>query len=233
MGISMENSPREMSLTSLAHRSFEEMSKYRRKEPSDDRYCLEIVRRAVLQGDDEAWTVLYRQFSENLRLWFRRHPWKDMVLQYEQEEHYVDLAFERFWKSVRKQELSFTTLAAAMSYLHMCLNCSVMDMVRDGTRPKEAPLPDYTQANAPEPLVEDLYHENEVWEAMERLLPNDKEKRLAYLHFHCNLKAREIMQFCPGEFGSEHEIYRLKRNVIDRLIRNKDKFLWRLGGSES
>ncbi|MBV9689820.1 MAG: sigma-70 family RNA polymerase sigma factor [Ktedonobacteraceae bacterium] len=233
MSISMEESPCEMSLTSLADRSFVEMSKYRRKEASDDRYCLEIMRRAVLQNDDEAWAVLYRQFGENLHLWFHRHPWKDVVLQYEQEEHYVDLAFERFWKSVRKQELSFSTLAAAMSYLHMCLNCSIMDMLRDSARPKEAVLPDYEQANEAEPLVEDMYHENDVWEAIESLLPDDKEKRVAYLHFHCNLKAREIMQFCPGEFCNEREIYRLKRNIIDRLVRNKDKFLWRLGGCES
>lgn len=232
MGISMERAPSEMNLTSLAYRCAEEMSKYRRKEASDDRYCLEVFRRAVLQSDDEAWALLYKHCCESLRLWFRRHPSKSAALQYGQEEHYVDDAFERFWKAVRNQELAFATLAAALSYLHLCLNCAVMDALRNFARPKEAQLPDYGQADVPEPLVEDLYNENDLWETIASLLTDEKEKRVAYLHFHCNLKPREIIRFCPGEFSNESEIYRLKRNVIERLIRNKDKLLWRLGGSE-
>ncbi len=72
-------------------------------------------------------------------------------------------------------------------------------------------------------VVEDSYQENELWEVIEGLLSGEKEKRVAYLHFHCNLKPREIMRYCPGEFSSEGEIYRLKRNIMERILRNVDK----------
>jgi hypothetical protein len=41
------------------------------------------------------------------------------------------------------------------------------------------------------------------------------------------------MRFCPGEFKSEEEIYRLKRNVMERILRNVDKIRWRLSSSVS
>jgi hypothetical protein len=50
-----------------------------------------------------------------------------------------------------------------------------------------------------------------------------------YLLFHCGLKAREIVQHCSNAFSDVHEIYRLRRNLIDRLTRNADLLHWKLG----
>ena len=52
MKIPINTLPGEMSLEALAHRSLLEMHKVRRKEPSDDRYCLELLRRALIEQDD-------------------------------------------------------------------------------------------------------------------------------------------------------------------------------------
>jgi hypothetical protein len=40
----------------------------------------------------------------------------------------------------------------------------------------------------------------------------------------------EIIRYFPDEFRSEEEIYRLKRNIMERLMRNIDKIRWRLSG---
>jgi hypothetical protein len=93
------------------------------------------------------------------------------------------------------------------------------------------PIPDYGHPD--EPQVEDRYHENELWETLRSIITGEREQRVAYLHFHCNLKPREIMRFCPGEFKSEEEIYRLKRNVMERILRNVDKIRWRLSSNVS
>lgn len=228
MGITMGKPPGEMSLADLAEHCACEMRKYRRKEPCDDKYCLEIFRRAVVQRSDAAWAVLRQQFHESLRLWMGRHPNREAALRHEDEQSYIDDAFRRFWQAVSEQKLAFSTLAGALSYLRLCLNCAIMDTLRAYSRPKEEPIPDYGQSQGDEPSVEDLYHENDLWDIVEHILPGAKERRVAYLHFHCNLKPREIMRYCPGEFQSEDEIYRLKRNIVERILRNADKIRWRL-----
>ena len=47
MGIRMDRAPGEMSLTDLVACCVREMNKYRNKEASNDRYGLEIFRRAM------------------------------------------------------------------------------------------------------------------------------------------------------------------------------------------
>src|SRR6266567_8666786 len=80
MGIRMDQPLREMSLATLGERCIQEMGKYRRKEQSDDRYCLEIMRRAVMLHDNDAWVVLRLLFSDSVRLWFARHPCREAAL---------------------------------------------------------------------------------------------------------------------------------------------------------
>src|SRR2546421_220838 len=53
MGIKMERPPSEMSLADLAVCCAREMACYRRKEPCNDRYCLEIFHRAVAFHNEE------------------------------------------------------------------------------------------------------------------------------------------------------------------------------------
>jgi len=232
MGIKMDRPPGEMSLTDLAECCTREMDKYRRKESSNDRYCLEIFRRAVILRNHEAWAILQRQFNDSVRNWLHRHASREAALRYDNEQSYVDEAFRRFWQAVSEQQLTFATLASALSYLHLCLNCAIMDALRAFSRPKEEPLPDYGQSDKEELFIEDQYEEHELWETIEALLSGEREKRVAYLHFHCNLKPREIIRYCPGEFTNEAEIYRLKRNIMERILRNIDQIRWRLSSDE-
>ena len=224
--------PGNRSLTDLVKLCTSEMGKYRRKEASDDQYCLEIFRRAIILCDNEAWAVLQRQFGEHVRIWLSRHPYREAALRHDEQQSYIDDTFRRFWQAVSEQQLIFQTLGSALSYLHLCLNCAIMDVLRAYSRPKEEPLPDYGQFDADEPVVEDSYQETELWEIIQALLPGEQEKRVAFLHFHCNLKPREIIRYCPGEFSGEDEIYRIKRNIMERVLRNVDKIRWRLGSGE-
>jgi hypothetical protein len=60
------------------------------------------------------------------------------------------------------------------------------------------------------------------------MLTDDREQRLAYLHFHCGLKSREIVHFCSQEWSDVREIYRIRRNIMERLLHNTDQLRWRL-----
>jgi hypothetical protein len=52
------------------------------------------------------------------------------------------------------------------------------------------------------------------------------------LLFHCGLKAREVVQHCGNEFSDVREVYRLGRNIMERLMRNADQLRWRLTSDE-
>lgn len=233
MNIIMDTSPRDMNLAVLTGRCSLEVSRYRHRESSDDRYCLEIFRRALVLHNEAAWNVLYTQFNESVCLWFRNHACKEAALRHDTEKSYIDETFKRFWQwGYNQQTLEFTSLAGALRALHLCLNSAIMDTLRAYERPKEEPIPDYGQSDDTQLLVEDSYHQDEWWHIVADILTPASEQRVIYLLYYCGFKPREIMRHCTGEFSSEQEIYRITRNALDRLRRNSDKLRWKLSDDE-
>src|SRR5947209_15194262 len=138
MSIEMEKSPRDMSLAELADRCVSEINKYSRKEPHDDQYCLEIFRRAMLQGDSDAWEILHRRFSGILLGWVRRHPSRELAYRCDNENNYVDRAFRRLWtRTVGNKYLEFNTLAGARRFFLPCLNGDIIETLGEQLRPEK------------------------------------------------------------------------------------------------
>jgi hypothetical protein len=104
--------------------------------------------------------------------------------------------------------------------------------VRAYSRPNEAPLPD--SGSGPDTYyieefaIEDNYESGPGWDIIKDLLSNERERRLAYLAYHCNLKPRELVRNYPEEFSNIQEIYRLTGNILERFMRNRDQSCWRL-----
>jgi DNA-directed RNA polymerase specialized sigma24 family protein len=220
-----------LSLSTLADRCMSEIEKYRHKEPYNNQYCLEIFYRAMVKHDSDAWEILHRQFSPLVRTWMRNHPQRDIAYALQAEENYVDEAFHRLWQASVRNSLKFDSTAAALRYLKSCLQGAVIDNLRAYSRTRELPLPDPVSDThyMEEPAIEDDYERNDLWEAIKSLLPNERERRLAYLLYINGLKARDIVRFCPQEFGDIQEVYRLTRNITERLTRHRDQIRWRLG----
>jgi hypothetical protein len=220
--VSMTSAVSTMSVSALSERCMSEISHYRRGEVNDHRYCLELLRRATVQRDEYAWECLQRQLREIVLSWMRQHPNKEAACRLDSEENYVAQAFERFWHaSLQHQNLEFTTFAAALHYLRASLNGAILDTLRADSRRREVALPE--PGFPGEPVVEDGMDNGEIWELLQKMLTDVRERRLAYLFFHCRLKPREIVRFCPQEFNDVHEIYRLRRNIMERLLRNADQ----------
>jgi hypothetical protein len=116
-----------------------------------------------------------------------------------------------------------------LNYLRASLNGAIMDTLRVYTHPNEISLLDANDAiGIGELTFEEQEDSEELWHIVRSLLSNEREIRLAYLHFRCGLKAREIVSFCPQEFQDVQEIYRLRHNIFKRLTRNADQIRWRL-----
>lgn len=231
MGIQMEKPPYDMSLSELAERCISEINKYSHREEYDDRYCLEIFRRAMVLQEAAAWDLVQRRFAPTVGSWVRRHPNREAAYRHDSEENYIAMAFARFWvASVNNQQLEFTSLAAALRFLHACLNSAILDTLRAYSRPNLVPLPE--PGFPEEPMTEDSDEGRNLWEAVMAMLPNKREQRLAYLLYQCGLKPREIVQRCPNEFRDVQEVYRLKRNIMERLTRNKERLHWLISDEE-
>ena len=221
---------RALSLSALVEQCQREIVAYRRDEPSNEAYGLELLSRAIMQGDQDAWSGVQLCFGELVRGWLHAHPRREIACHLEREETYVALAFERFWQATIQQQVSFRTLGGALTYLRASLHGAILDTLRAYSRPREVALPQPGEAG--EPQVEDQADGNGVWEAIQTMLSSARERRLAYLLYHCGLKPREIVRFCPQEWSDVQEIYRLRRNIFERLVRHADSIRWQLSPCE-
>src|SRR5262249_21174575 len=155
------------------------------------------------------------------------HPGRDRALDLDSAENYIAYAFTRFWQSTtHNQTVDFPTLGSALGYLKASMDGAVKDTLRIHKR---------TTFHLPEPGAEYSFEEpaseeeddgREVWEAISDLLYSEREKLIAYLIIHCNLRPREVFRRYPDKFRDVNEIYRIYRNIDDRLKRNKDRLRW-------
>lgn len=228
MGINMEDLSTSLSAVDLSV-GHGESNAGRLRELAQNQEGLELFQRAISQCDDEAWSLLIERYQGLVLAWVRNHSRHELAYHYHNPDYYAALAFERFWQATaRNQSLSFNSLEAALSYLKASLNGAILDTLRTYARP-EIPLPEPGSFSPAELASEDSTYEQELWDVIKNLLPTAREQRVAYLLFHCGLKPREIVQFCRDEFPEVREVHRLRRNIVERLLRQADTIRWRLG----
>jgi hypothetical protein len=209
----------EMYLPALVTQCLREIDYDRRGKPCTESARLELFRRAIVQNDPKARLWLQYCFSGLVRGWLHRHPQREAACCLQSEETSVALAFERFWQvSTQGQRVEFRTVAAALQYLRASLHGALLDTVRASGRPKAILVPEAGQAG--EPGAEDGGEHQDLWEVIRSLVPDQREQRLTYLLFHCGLGPREIVRFCPQEFCCVEDIYRLRRTIVERLVRH-------------
>jgi hypothetical protein len=216
-----------LSIETLVAHCSKEIDNYLSGGPWNDEYGLELLRRAIVQEDEEAWTGVQHCFSGLVRSWLHRHPKRDVARRLDSEENYIAQTFERFWQATTlTRHVEFMTLAAALQYLRASLNGAILDTLRTYARPEEVTLPDADEAR--ELQAEDTTDKSVGWEVLQTMLSDEREKRLAFLLFNCKLKPGEIMRFCPQEWSDVREIYLLRHNIMDRLLHYADQLRWRL-----
>jgi hypothetical protein len=215
--LTLNQSCSELNTAELTAYGMGEVSNFSRGIPGTEKYSLELLRRATVQGEKEAWESLKQCFRGLVLSWLHSHPKRGAAYELNSEENYITLTFERFWQATAlTHHIKFNSLSGALHYLHACLNGTVIETLRAYTRSEEIPLPEPGQ---PEELQrEDNFESKDVWDNLKKVIPNGNEQRLAYLIFHCGLKPGQITHFCPQEFSDVQEIYRLRSNIMNRLV---------------
>ena len=184
-------------------------------------YCLNLLRRIVAEGDQEARAELQHSWNEILLGWLHCHPRRKMACRWESEEYYVAMAFERFWQAAVKGQVVYQSLAEILIYLCACLNVVVLETLRTNSHPGESsrPLP----GEPGKPHVDEHLEAGQIWARLQTMLDDQREQRLAYLLYACGLKPREIVRFYPQEWSDVQEIYGLRRAILEHLLDNANQ----------
>jgi hypothetical protein len=216
----------QLSVHELAHRCSEETTKFLHQHPSNDRFCLELFRRAVVVRDDAAWTLLYQQYAPLVLTWVAQHPSVASLLGQDGSASLVNAVFAKFAQALTPVKINnFDALAAILKYLKMCVHSVVADEVRTRqARQYEETLETIEQEPAsddPADTVISALAEQHIWQIIQEELHGEDERALMYLAYVQGMKPGEISDQQRHLFPSSADVYRTKRNVLERLRRNK------------
>jgi predicted nucleic acid-binding OB-fold protein len=192
-------------------------------EVSDDAAGVELFRRAIAERDEAAWAAVIATYRGLLIAQASRQVVRKLVD--EDDGFCVDRAFQRFWRATRSSRLhEFNDLASILKYLKMCLWSVLLDEARKRKRNAFISLDDVPPAAQmsvdPSAVVTGRIAQRELWQTIDQELRNESERLVARLSFVAGLTPREIQARHADRFQDVADVYRLKRNVIDRLRRS-------------
>lgn len=188
--------------------------------PSSDAAAVELFRRAIDLRDEAAWNAVVALYRGLLVAHSGRLAVRGLV--HEDDRFCVDRAFERFWLATRANGLSqFADVASILKYLKLCLASVLLDEARARRRQAATSLddipPEAKLSEDPAGLVTSRGVGAELWAAVQAELKSDEERIIARDSFVFGLTPRHIRERYPTRFPDVGDVYRLKRNIVERL----------------
>jgi hypothetical protein len=214
---------RDLSVAELGRRCREETLRFLHGEPRDDTYCFEVFQRAVVRREDEAWATIVAQYRGIVLAYVGQHSAAAMLR--EPDDYWVNRAFQRFWSAVGADRFDqFPDLAALLKYLKLCIHSVLMDELRARRAAPTSSLDEVPETaagphNAERSVIGKLAGE-QLWATIAAELQDESERVVAYLSFTRDLKPSEIYSRHPSLYASIADVYRIKRNLLERLRRN-------------
>ncbi len=218
--------PEQLSINELARCCSEETNKFLKQNVSNDRYCLELFRRAIIRRDDDAWSSIYQQYAPLVLTWVTQHQSAAPLLGQDGSAPLVNAAFAKFSQALTPAKMgNFETLAAILKYLKMCVHSVVADEVRARqSRQYEETLDTIEHEPASDDPADDVVSHisaQGLWQVIQEELNGEDERILIYLAYVQGMKPNEICSQHRRLFPTVDDVYRIKRNVLERLRRNR------------
>lgn len=216
----------QLSVSDLARCCVEETNKFLRQSASNDRYCLELFRRAIVRRNEDAWASIYQQYASLVLTWVNQHQSATSLLGQDGSAPLVNAAFAKFAQALTPVKMdNFDSLAAILKYLKMCVHSVIADEVRSRqARQYEETLDAIEQEPSGEDPAEDVVSSlsaQSLWQIIQEELNGEDERLLIYLAYVQGMKPGEICAQHRRIFPTVEDVYRVKRNVLERLRRNR------------
>ncbi len=218
--------PEQLSINELARCCSEETNKFLKQNASNDRFCLELFRRAIVKRDDDAWGCIYQQYAPLVLTWVTQHQSAAPLLGQDGSGPLVNTAFAKFSQALTPAKMgNFDSLAAILKYLKMCVHSVVADEVRARqARQYEETLESIEHEPASSDPADDVVSNisaQGLWQVIQEELNGEDERILIYLAYVQGMKPSEISSQHRRHFPTVDDVYRIKRNVLERLRRNR------------
>jgi DNA-directed RNA polymerase specialized sigma24 family protein len=214
---------RHFDIDQLAEKCAYQTAKFFNREQHDPSYCHELFRRAIVGRNKYAWDKVFQQYQFLVANWVRRRA-GDTATD-EEIDYTVNRAFEKLWLSLTPDMFArFNDIASLLRYFQMCVNSVIVDHNR-----RNSPLTVSLEALAQhtgrdlasiETTVTDQLERHRLWRTALDLMQDEKERFVLQASFAYDLKPSEIYASKPEQFESKAEVYRIKRNLLNRLRRN-------------
>lgn len=173
---------------------------------AENRHFVAMLRRAILRHDRYARQWIQQAVQKQLLEYLHHHPFYQELGRIDSDESYVAQTFERFWLRVDQQKHWLNTRSQVLRYLQAALNGVILESLRPSVPQQEMPVPAQTSPHSPA-----------LWNIIQQVLPDERERRVAYLLYHCGLKPAEIVRTCPHEFNDVQEIHSVRYAVIEKM----------------
>lgn len=221
--IEMRVPPQHLTMTELIQEARREIAQFLRRQAADDSCAYELFRRAIVLQDEQAWSGMYELYNGVVSAWILRQVPKP---EGSDLESLVNEAFARFAHAMTAQKWSdFACVRAIIGYLKCCAQSAATDYHRWRQPGRyEDPL----ESIAQEPFLDDFAESvcerlaaQELWTIVSSEAAAQEERLIVLLVCAQGMSPRELQRRYPTLFPSVDDIYRIKRNVLERLRRNR------------
>jgi hypothetical protein len=193
------------SVAELALRCQDETIRFSRREPTDDRYCFELLRRALLNRQEDAFSHIFTIYQSQVLAWVQRDS--RFAQSGESAEYFANQALSTFYFAVRGEKFArFPTLQNALAYLKMTTHSVVSQFLRDHAPTTYDEDDELLQTGSQDPALEQRLDAQALWERICQLLPDQRLRHLAHCVFVQEMRPREIVRAFPSVWRSEREV---------------------------
>jgi hypothetical protein len=193
-------------------------------------YCLEALRRALIDGDAEALDAIYRLYLPEVLHWVRQHSAFEHVS--EPADHLALDSLNQFYFAVRGPKFAgFETLRAALAYLKMCVNTVMLGRLpsvplvdvqpaEPGSEQGDDPIEQLADPDAAN--VERELAFKEYFRDLIRLFPDRHDQLLLYCYYTLQMKPAQIVVRYRKHFADENVIRVRMQRIRRTLLRQPE-----------
>ncbi|MGB8346587.1 MAG: hypothetical protein WCD86_17000 [Ktedonobacteraceae bacterium] len=194
-----------------------------RKLPTDGSHAFELFRRALALRDDAAWAGLYDLYRIVVKSWVLQRA---SLIFIDDLDALVNETFAKFAQAIDARKWpDFSQARALLAYLKSCAGSVVADNWRFRQRwSRDDPLDTVEQGlflDDPADTIVEQLAARDLWRVMCSAISSEEERLVLQIVIAQGEPPRELQQCYPVLFPTIDDVYRVKRNLLERLRRNR------------
>jgi RNA polymerase sigma factor (sigma-70 family) len=189
---------------------------------SHEPFCFELFRRAIAEGSSLCWDYLHNQYYSLVRYWVsRRAPSDPDTIDDLTQDAFI--AFLRFYTPDKLARAD--GLGKVLSYLKSCAASAVSQARRKAekileTEWDERVVDACVSTRSAEASALQQVAAQRLWAVIAACCNDERERMVARLIFLAGIKPRHVAEQFPDLFPDVSDVYRVKRNLLERLRRD-------------